>query len=196
MPPSPATDTRHRLHAATLRVIVEHGPNASVRSIARAAGVTEGALYRYYDGREALISAVFDATVRPMIAEKENLVAMQAPTRDRLREWVRCTYACFDDDPDTFAFVFLTDLRLPEACDGVAWRQSELLHTLIEQGVARGELREVATDLAVTLFVGMLLSVPTRLRAGRLRGTASGYTDGVAEAAWKALGRARRRAAR
>lgn len=181
-----ALETRRRLHSAAVRLIAG-GEAASVRAITREAGITEGALYRHYKGRSELTAAVFRELVAPMIAEKESLVAMRAPVRDRIREWVRCTYARFDRDPDGFAYVFLSD----EAVDGVdattVGRQGALFSELIEQGQREGALREMDRALATALFVGLLLAAPTRIRSGALEGPASVHVDAVADAAWRVL---------
>lgn len=181
-----AMQTRRRLHSAAVRLIAG-GEAASVRAITREAGITEGALYRHYKGRSELTAAVFRELVAPMIAEKEALVAMRAPVRDRIREWVRCTFARFDRDPDGFAYVFLSD----EAVDGVdaatVGRQGALFAELVEQGRSEGALREMDRSIATALFVGLLLAVPTRIRGGALAGPASVHVDAVADAAWRVL---------
>jgi len=186
--PLPTTSTCARLHAAALQQVASHGPLASVRSITKAAGVTEGALYRHYESRGHLLGAVFAELVRPMVAEKEALVAMRAPIDDRLREWVRCTYARFDKDPDGFAYIFLTTHTLPKEYQRLSGRQSELLRELLAQGQALGVVRSIPADVAAALFVGLLLSVPTQIRQGGLKKPALNYVDEVARAIWLAVG--------
>ncbi len=180
---------RERLHRSAIEVVGREGGGASVRAIAADAGVSEGALYRHYQSREHLLAAVLAELIEPMVAEKETLVAMRAPMRDRLREWVRSTYARFDEDPVAFGYVFLTDLPLPPTTEPVNGRQSALFGELFKQGRDSGELREMPTGLAAGLFVGLLLSVPKGIGSGRLRGKASQYVDEVSEAVWRVLGR-------
>ena len=182
-----SADTKRRLHASALRAVVGEGHVASVRTIAQGAGITGAALYRHYAGLEDLFGAVFEELIVPMISEKENLVAMRAPVRDRLREWVRCTYACFDRDHDAFTYVFLSDRPLPARHMKLAGRQSRLLADLLDQGKREGVVRDIDLDLACTLFIGLLLSVPKRLRDGALPGPASDYVDEVARSVWLAV---------
>lgn len=189
--PSPdrPADARTRLRAAATQLVAQTGPGASVRAIAKHAGLTEGALYRHFQSRDDLLATVFDEIIEPMVAEKRNLVAMQAPVRDRLREWVRSTYAGFDRDPDAFAYVFLTDHEFPKEHARFSGLQSRLLRELIAQGRAAGELHDISDELAATMFVGLLLSVPTRVRAGTLPRPASQYVDEVSRAVWLTLSR-------
>ena len=180
-------DTRRRLHAAAVRSVVERGAERSVRKIAGRAGITGAALYRHYSGLEELFGAVFQELVGPMIAEKENLVAMRAPVRDRLREWVRCTYATFDRSPDAFAYVFLSDRPLPERLRPLAHRQSELFGDLLAQGRREGTIRRMDDAVATSLFVGLLLSIPARLRDGAVDGPAAAHVAEVDRAIWLVL---------
>lgn len=181
-------DTRTRLHEAALRVVAQSGPAASVRAIAKAAGLTEGALYRHYPSRDHLLGAVFAELIEPMIAEKEALVAMRAPIRDRLREWVRCTYARFDKSPEGFAYIFLTDHDFPKEFAKLSGKQSALLRALIAQGQAEGELRDLPESLAATLMIGQLLAVPAAIYRRSLKKPAMQYVDEVADAIWRTLG--------
>jgi AcrR family transcriptional regulator len=180
-------DTRTRLHRAATHLISREGPGASVRAIARHAGVTEGALYRHYDSREDLLGAVFAELIEPMVTEKQMLVEMRAPIRDRLREWIRCTYARFDTDPDAFAYVFLTDHDFPRQYARLAGLQRSMLRSLLVQARNEGLLGSLSEDLAATLFVGLLLSVPEGIRAGKLPKPALQYVDHVAQAVWCTL---------
>ncbi|MEZ6317624.1 MAG: TetR/AcrR family transcriptional regulator [Phycisphaerales bacterium] len=173
-----------------MRLVAKQGPDASVRAIAKEAGLSEGALYRHYDSREALLGAVFIELIEPMIAHKEGLVAMRAPIDDRLREWVRSTYDQFDKDPNGFAFTFLTNHDLSDKYTQIAGRQSGLLKELLRQGQAEGRVRDMSIDLAAGMFVGLLLSVPERILRGILPAPAKDYTDEIAQAVWRCLGSA------
>ncbi len=62
---------RAALVAATLPLLLEHGPAVSTRAIAEAAGVAEGTLFRVFPSKEALVQAAVAAALdeRPLLAE-------------------------------------------------------------------------------------------------------------------------------
>ena len=186
-PAKPGQSTRDRLHEAAIRLVGQDREDVSVRAIAKEAGLSEGSLYRHYSSRDELLGAVFAEQIEPMIAHKEALVAMRASIEDRLREWVRSTYERFDRDPDGFAFVFLRSHHLPAQYTHIAGRQSRLLIELIGQGQREGKVRAMPAELAATIFIGLLLGVPERIRGGVLRAPALGYTDEIAGAIWRSL---------
>ena len=187
--------TKERLEAAAMHAVNRRGRRAaSVRSITRAAGVTEGALYRHYKSKDALLAAVYDRVVAGMIEEKRALVEGRGPMRERLRDWIRLTYRSFDADPDGFAFVFLSDAgAVPRRPGGIPPRaQSGLFTELVRKGQASSELRPLVPELAAAHFTALMLNVPRLIRAGTLAGPAAKYVEEIAGAAWCVLGRAGR----
>ncbi|GAB5497206.1 MAG: hypothetical protein Phyf2KO_22860 [Phycisphaerales bacterium] len=187
--PDARPDAKSRLHEAALRLATLDESDTSVRAIAREAGVSQGALYRHYASREDLLGAVFAEQIEPMIAHKEGLVAMRAPIRDRVREWVRSTYDRFDREPEGFAFTFLASYKLPEKYTHIAGRQRALLTELLRQWASEGKLKDMPLELASAMFVGLLLSVPERVRKGSLPKPATQYTDHIADSIWAVLAR-------
>ena len=49
--------------AAALPLLVEHGESVTTKQIADAAGIAEGTIFRVFDDKDALISAVIDAAL-------------------------------------------------------------------------------------------------------------------------------------
>lgn len=64
-------ERRAALVAATLPLLLEHGPGVSTRAIAEASGVAEGTLFRVFPNKEALVQAVIADALdeRPLLAE-------------------------------------------------------------------------------------------------------------------------------
>ena len=61
MPRHRFTDTRDRIEKAAIRLFVEKGvTETSVRDIARAVDISEGALYRHFVSKDELVWAVFE----------------------------------------------------------------------------------------------------------------------------------------
>ena len=57
-------ESRERILVAALRLFARHGFAAtSVRMIAEDAGISQGLLYNYYDGKESLLRAIFERSM-------------------------------------------------------------------------------------------------------------------------------------
>jgi AcrR family transcriptional regulator len=174
---------------AAVRLVAREGIQAAtVRSITRAAGVTEGALYRHFPSKAELYRDVYTQIVAEMIRAKETIAGSDAPMRDKLHEWVRVSYEFFDRHADAFTFVLLTPHEFTEGERRIATIQGLILMELIERAQANGEVRRVPPALALSHVTGVMLNVPRFINEGALKGPASQYTDDVSAAIWRMLG--------
>ncbi|MFG0292021.1 MAG: TetR/AcrR family transcriptional regulator [Phycisphaerales bacterium JB050] len=182
--------TRDNLVRAALRLAAEQGiDGVSVRSIARAAGVTEGALYKHFSSKDALWRDAYGAIVVEMIEEKQRLLGERMSTRERIAAWVRLTYAYYDGNKDAFTYVLLLPHPFAEELGEEYHAQGRLFEELIERGRGAGEVdTSMGVGLSRSLFVGMLLSVPAQINEGGLKGPALEYADEVTAGAWRVLG--------
>jgi AcrR family transcriptional regulator len=62
---------------------------ASIADLADACKLSRGALYHYFDSKEAILFAILDAHVRQMIADVEAAMARQSTSLDRFRAAIR-----------------------------------------------------------------------------------------------------------
>ena len=181
-------NTKDELAAAAVRLAANGGPAAAtIRAIAREAGVTDAAIYRHYRSKQELWRSAYVSIIEQMVREKRHLAAGEAPLREKLHEWVRLSYAYFDRDPAAFTFAFVTPHVPPELARRDTGAQGELFMEMIARARAAGEIRAITPQMALSHFVGVLLSVPQLINEGTLDGPASAYVDEVATAAWRIL---------
>src|SRR5438552_18994890 len=62
---------------------------SSIADLADACQISRGALYHYFDSKEAILFAILDAHVRQMIADVEAAMASQSDTLARFRAAIR-----------------------------------------------------------------------------------------------------------
>jgi len=179
---------KDELIAATVRLVANGGTGAAtIRAIAHEAGVTDAAVYRHYRSKEDLYRRAYARIAEQMIREKEQLVSSPAPIRQRLHEWIRLSYAYFDNYPEGFTYVFLTPHTRPTAERDTVTRQGQLFMGMIRRAQEAGDIRPLAAQLALSRFVGLMLNVPRLINAGMLDGPASAYTEEVSTAVWQTL---------
>lgn len=186
---TPKRDTKEELVNATIKLASRGGMEAaSVRSITREAGVTEGTLYRHYRSKEQLWVEVYTRIVEAMAEDKATLLDTDMPAREVLGEWVRLTYAYYDGNRDAFNYVLLAPKSLADSLGEVYTRQGRLFMELFTRLRARGQVREMDPKLALAVFGGIVLSVPRLINEGCLEPPASDYTEEITDAVWKAIG--------
>ncbi|MFI6340819.1 TetR/AcrR family transcriptional regulator [Streptomyces sp. NPDC050535] len=82
---SDARDNRERIIETARRVLTEN-PRATLQSIARAANVGQGTMYRHFSCREALLLAVYREDIEVLIDAVPQLLKEQPPL-EALRLW-------------------------------------------------------------------------------------------------------------
>src|SRR5829696_4251528 len=84
------TSKRERILRAAVDVFAEFGYfNAKVSQIARSAGVADGTIYLYFDGKEDLLITIFREHTRNYLRSLEQQLANINRAEDRLRIAVR-----------------------------------------------------------------------------------------------------------
>jgi AcrR family transcriptional regulator len=183
-----AQNTKERLIQATMRLVAEGGAHAAtVRAIARAVGVTEGAVYRHFPSKEQLYAHAYERVVDDMYAEKLRLLHEPGTFAEKCHEWVRLTYAYYDAQPEAFTYVLLTRAIAALMDSTVTTKQGRILTELLEQAQRAGEVRALPIKLTLSHFTGLMLNVPRLINEGALPAPASQYADEVADAIGRAL---------
>jgi AcrR family transcriptional regulator len=84
--------TRQRILDAALGLFAEHGyAGTSVRMIADGAGMSLGLLYNYFDGKQALLQAIFEESMADVRESFERADAV--PPAERLEQLLRGSFA-------------------------------------------------------------------------------------------------------
>ncbi|WP_042423713.1 TetR/AcrR family transcriptional regulator [Comamonas granuli] len=142
---------------AALDLFVEKGYAATrVEEVAARAGVSKGTLFLYFPSKEELFKAVVRENIVGRFAEwRDELQHFEGSTADMLRYGFRTWWASIGSTRASG----ITKLIMSEACnfpDLALFYQQEvivpgqqLIRSLLERGVARGEFRPVNLDYAV-----------------------------------------------
>jgi AcrR family transcriptional regulator len=188
---SAPADTRGRIEAAALKLFASRGVDGtSIRDIAQAVGVTEGALYRHFSSKEAFARALFldryGALARGVEAARANHRGFDA----RLDALVGFFADTFDADPDGFAYVLIAQHEHLRALDQSAEENAvAALVRVFEEAMAEGEIPEGDPALAAAMALGLVVQPAIFHIYGRLDRGPSAYRGEIAGAIRRAVGR-------
>ena len=102
-------DTRQRIERAALALFAAKGVNATTtRDIAAEVGISEGAIYRHFRGKDELAWRLFTFPYFDLAAQIDAIVAETGRFDERVERIVALFCALFDRDPDLFAFMLLS----------------------------------------------------------------------------------------
>ena len=158
---------------------------ASVRTIAREAGVSEGALYKHYSSKSELIRDAYTTIVEDMARDKMVLVQANLPFEHAIRAWIELTYKSFDGSRDAFTYVLLMPHWMADSLGEVTRCQGQMFREFFAKAVEKGEAKPIEPDIAYALFTGLVLNIPRLINDGSIPGPAGRYTDQIVEAVWR-----------
>ncbi len=178
----PKRNTRFDLQEAAVRLGARNGiEGASIRTIAREAGVTEGAVYKHFQSKDDLIRAAYTTIVDEMARDKAVLVKTNLPFEHAVRAWVKLTFEYFDGNRDAFTYVLLMPHRMAETLGEIYTKQGVLFREFITNAQKKNQACDMETDLAIAIFTGCVLNIPRLINEGALEGPAMRYADEVAD---------------
>ncbi len=159
-------EVRERILDAATRVFAEKGYRAStIADVVRESGLSVGAIYTYFSGKDELIRASCDVIAGRGIDELAQRLAGASTTADRLAIAIRLYIETVDDwngEPGQVTLVqaWAEADREPGVREMLAARRERLAgagQMLLAQGVASGELPAALDVDAVTrAFLAML----------------------------------------
>ena len=169
---------RQRILAAALELFASRGlDGTSIRDIAAAADCTNPALYKHFDGKQAVALFLFEACYSRLWSSLHAALAGADGFDAKLDAYVGRYLELLDESPA--AMLFLNDhLRIlwPGVAPGV--RRHSILaqaRTLMLVARSEGRMRAVDPELAAAAVVGTLVQFARMIHFGGLRRPATAW---------------------
>jgi AcrR family transcriptional regulator len=181
-------DTRSRLERAAIRLFVKQGvTETSVRDIAKAVEITEGALYRHFPSKDDLVWRVFEQHYVAFAHRLQALADEATSTRDKLGQMIRGFCQAHDEDPMLFRFLlFVQHGQLPKLAPGTL-TPVDVMRKVIETAIGSGELPKQHPALATALIFGVVLEPAQFAAYGQIPFNMGSMCDRLIAAAWAAV---------
>lgn len=182
--------TRQRILEASTKLFAERGLDAgSMRDIASAVGITEGAVYRHFTGKEDLIREIFETHFRALGAEMTRRAAGAKTLRERIGAMVHACCELYDANEPVFRLLLLSQHREIARLPRDAGNPVVIVRSAIEDGIARGEIPARDLRLLTAYFFG-LLTEPAEIRLyGPAAQPMRALAGDIADAIWTVLAR-------
>jgi AcrR family transcriptional regulator len=176
--------TRARIEEEALRLFAAQGIEAtSIRDIATAVGVAEGALYRHFPSKDSLARTLFQNAYANLAGRVLAVAGEGMGVDDSVRRVVELFCALFDENRPLFSFLlisqhaFLSDVsRLPHR------NVVEAVKSLFQEAIAKGEIPPQDPDEVAALALGIVAQPAIFALYGRLQGSMAGRASRLADA--------------
>jgi AcrR family transcriptional regulator len=182
------TPTREKIERRAMELFVTKGvAETTIRDIAEAADIAEGALYRHYRGKDDLIVALFQQHYAAFADRLDELQAHRESTREKLRAMIEECARVFDTDPVRFQFLLLVQHHSMRRLSDSQSTPVEVVRRVLMEGMARGDIPKTDPDLAAALVLGLIVQPATFKTYGRLPGPMTPLARALADACWRVL---------
>ncbi|MBT5416277.1 MAG: TetR/AcrR family transcriptional regulator [Rhodospirillaceae bacterium] len=182
------TKTRERIRREALRLFVEQGVDGTTtRDIAEACAMSEGNLYRHFEGKEDLAWILFRDNYAALAGELEQAIGEGGDAATTLRRIVALLCRLFDEEPFRFRYLLLSQHNhLNRVSDDTAGPFA-VLRAYFEARIAAKEVAVGPATLATALSIAPVIQVATALVYGELPGPLSRWCDPITDATLRGL---------
>jgi len=175
-----ATDgsTKAKIERAALHLFAEHGVDGvSTKQIAKAAGISEGAIYRHFSGKEELARSMMLA----IHGRLRDMIHAADEAHDSLEEKIQfiVTHYCriADEDWDLFQYHILHLHHFPRLADGPNDSPMGAASILLKRAMDDGEIEPVDPHILAAMSLGVVLQAAQAKVFGYIDGPLAARTD-------------------
>jgi AcrR family transcriptional regulator len=131
--------------------------NTRIREIAKVAEVSEAALYRHFESKEAVAQLLFTQYFQKFGQEMKTASISTVPTVEKLQRVVRLLLQTYRENPAAFNFVILNTPSFMPLLPVDTVYPMDVLEQMIRDGQADGSLRDGQPNLLAAIFLGCIL---------------------------------------
>lgn len=175
-------DVRHKVRDAAIALFAQKGVKATtIKDIARLAGVSEGALYRHWPGKEDLAADLFAAEYTAM-SQTLREAAGTGAAPDRLRRIVRASFRLAETSPDRARFLLLSQHDALPLVPAGQETPVDVIRAVIADGAAEGSIVPADIEALAHVVIGaIVLNVQSQVY-GRQTTPLTAIADTIADA--------------
>lgn len=188
MPRHRFTDTRDRIEHAAIQLFVSKGvTDTSVRDIARAVDISEGALYRHFVSKEQLVWTIFERHYVEFAHQLQALADKESTARGKVATMIREFCRAHDQNPMLFHFLLFVQHGQLSKLGPETLTPVQVIRNVFGAAIASGEIPDQHPDLATALLFGVVLEPVQFAAYGRLPKEMAAYCERLVAAAWAAV---------
>jgi AcrR family transcriptional regulator len=188
MPRHRFSDTRERIEQASIRLFVRKGvTETTVRDIASALDLSEGALYRHFESKDDLVWQLFERHYVDFGTRLQQLADGAKTTREKLAAMIRGFCRAHDEQPDLFHFLLFVQHGQLNKLQTDTPTPVGAVRRVLADGIAAGDLPDQSVDVATALVFGVVLQPMQFAAYGRIPSAMTSLSERLVRAAWAAV---------
>ncbi len=170
--------TKAKIERAALHLFAENGiDGVSTKQIAAAAGISEGAIYRHFSGKEelarTLMLAIHIRLTELILVADESHEALENKIKFIVTHYCRIA----DEDWDLFQYHILHIHHFPRLSDSPLDSPMGAAAALLQKAMDEGEIEPVDPYILAAMSLGVVLQAAQAKVFGYVKGPLSARTD-------------------
>ncbi len=179
--------TRELILDEALRLFADKGiRETTVRDIARAVGITEGAIYRHFSSKDQIVYELFERYSSLLYDRLEEAVEKDLEDRERFEAMVGAFLNFAFKNPDAFKFMNIFHYLRGREVRKFKRLPVKIIRAMMDELIGKGVLHE-DTEFALAVVIGTLERVFLYKSMGMIKGRRSEVISKTAGSLWNYL---------
>lgn len=181
---------KEAIYESAMKLFGERGLSGTgIREIAKAAGVSEAALYRHWKGKKQLARDIFLGGLAQLCDKLNDEVPADGPICEAIRQTVRIFYEAYDANPDVTLYLLLSEHELWRTMEPGDPNPVAFWFDLLRARASEFELcDELSSEVLGPITLGMILRPGVAAAYSSLSSPLSQYAEAVSTAICRVLG--------
>jgi AcrR family transcriptional regulator len=164
------TQTRIRITRAALELFAEKGvKETTIKDIAKAAEVSEGAMYRHYRSKDELAETLFRENYIGFAEEMTRHLNNRQTFSEKIECVVQLFCEVFDRDPVLYSFLLFTQHDELKKIQPQDPNPVDLIKKVVGKAMRQGEISKADVGLSTALIMGIVLQPAKFILYGRIK---------------------------
>lgn len=182
-------DVKSKIDRAALRLFVEQGvAETSIREIAAAAGVSQGAMYNHYPSKDDLAWSLFAQAFSELGTDLRQVALDEAMLEGKLRAMIAYVFRRFDENWLLVSFVFFARHQFLKRVTRSLGNPYIVFRSVIAEAIRHQEIPPQNLEIAASMVAGAVIQVIDTRILGRLEGDLAAVAGPVAAGCLQLLG--------
>jgi len=184
------TETKSKIIKTARRLFTRKGYfNTSIRDISREAGLSIGAIYHYFDGKEDIAEYLYNDTIQFLMRNLKEALGDEKDVKEKFRRIIEVFYRLTDEFPDIMEYALYVKHReiLRDNRTICSSDPFDYIMEIVSDAIVTGKIREMDPLLATATLMGLPIRLITLKLDGVIRDSLLNYVDETLDSCWRAL---------
>ncbi|GCC10967.1 putative HTH-type transcriptional regulator YttP [archaeon] len=184
------TETKSKIIKTARKLFTRKGYfNTSIRDISREAGLSIGAIYHYFDGKEDIAEYLYNDTLQFLIRNLKEALVDEKYAKEEFMKIIEVFYRLTDEFPDIMEYALYVKHReiMRDNRTICSSEPFEYIMKIVADAIVKEEIRDMDPLLATATLMGLPIRLITLKLDGVIQDSLFNYVDETFDSCWRAL---------